>query len=147
MTIGLILPAHTAQAVGSPPVNLVTNGAFAADSDWTKIGSASISGGVGNINATDDELRQAISAIDGDSYIVTLDIYFSGTWGNGLTIVLGAWDYGTHSASWNGGTLGTGWHTGLSATITNGTDHNYIIIVGGGPDLPILVDNVSVVHA
>jgi len=58
----------------------ITNGGFDADTDWTKGGSATISGGVGNLTATSDSLTQDISSAGNDWYMVTFDfVRSSGT--------------------------------------------------------------------
>lgn len=52
--------------------DVITNGAFAADTDWTKVGTATISGGVANLVAASDSVRQlTLTAPAGSLYKIT----------------------------------------------------------------------------
>lgn len=53
---------------------LVVNGDFATDTDWTKGGSLTISGGYANFLADNDSLRQINILLDGLTYKGTFDI-------------------------------------------------------------------------
>jgi hypothetical protein len=65
----------TASAFIAGREELVTNGGFSTDSDWTKNNSATISGGVGNLTATNDALKQDILGLpDGDYVLVCVDL-------------------------------------------------------------------------
>lgn len=58
----------TVEATGT---ELVTNGGFDTDTDWTKGVSASISGGVANLSSGGDSITQDISASEGTLYLLT----------------------------------------------------------------------------
>jgi len=51
---------------------LVSNGDFSSDSDWTKIGTATISGGQANLATTNDEIQQGL-AVAGVTYEVRIN--------------------------------------------------------------------------
>lgn len=56
---------------------IIENGDFATDTEWTKLGSATISGGSANIIGTLGEvsgIRQSLVFEEGKDYVVTLDI-------------------------------------------------------------------------
>ena len=62
---------YVSTGVGTGP-ELVTNGDFATDSDWTKIGTATISGGQANLATTNDEVQQGF-AVAGVTYEVQIN--------------------------------------------------------------------------
>lgn len=111
---------------------LVTNGTFDADTNWTKTGATTISGGTGNLNGTTGVglLFQAILTL-GQTYYAVFDIVsITGT----LTVVNN-----------DGTTLGTYTTTGQKTltwtqSIANG---NFVFRVASGSNIAS-IDNVSV---
>lgn len=59
-----------------PPVDLVVNGAFVADSDWTKGDGFAIAGGVCTREAALDAsvLSQEIAFVEGGEYLIQIDV-------------------------------------------------------------------------
>ena len=102
--------------------DLVTNGTFATDTDWTKGTGWTISAGTSDVDGTqvaDSDLSQSISVTNGQSYEVTFTIsdYTAGT----LTPRIG-------------GTAGTG-------RTANGTYTEVIVAgAGGSPELELRAD-------
>ena len=81
-------------------LDLVTNGAFAADSDWTKGAGWTIGSGVATCSANNNNLEQDISAVAATCYKITLDIT-SYTSGN-LYVDIGGSSYVTFNAAGTG---------------------------------------------
>jgi len=76
---------------------LVTNGTFDSDSDWTKVNGATVSGGTGNVaSAINSEIYQTISTTVGKVYSVTATISGSNSATEGRLEV----GYGTGSDHW-----------------------------------------------
>lgn len=65
--LGCLLPNSTDN-------DLVTNGTFAADSDWTKGTGWTISGGTASAATSTDDLSQTITLIEGVDYEVTFTV-------------------------------------------------------------------------
>jgi hypothetical protein len=111
---------------------LVTNGAFAADTDWTKDANWSISGGTAtHSTGAADSISQSLSLTAGDGYLVEFDI--TGRTAGSVTATLG-------------GTSGT-------ARSANATDIQEVIVCGSTDtdisfdatsDFDGSIDNVSV---
>lgn len=102
--------------------DLVTNGAFAADTDWTKGTGWTITGGVADVDGTqvaDSDLEQSITVTNTDSYEVTFTV--------------SSWVAGTITPR-IGGTAGTA--RGANGTFTE------VIVAGAGasPELELRAD-------
>ena len=70
--VGVLNSIKPAQAFGE---ELVTNGNFATDSDWTKEGAWTISGGVASvISSTNDRLYQSISLEADKKYLLSINV-------------------------------------------------------------------------
>ena len=66
------LPWPTPQVIGD---ELVTNGTFDADTDWTKEGTWAIAAGVASHGlGNNDDLYQQVNMISGNTYIISFDI-------------------------------------------------------------------------
>ena len=63
--------------------NLVTNGTFDADTDWTLNGTAEISSGTANNLAADDYIAQGFNTEVGKTYLLSFD-FVSGNTGSSL---------------------------------------------------------------
>lgn len=113
---------------------LVTNGGFDADSDWTKGGGWSIAGGVASANdTTNRDLKQDIGAIPGNTYRVTYTIlnYVKGN----ISVNIAGNSGGQTSAN---GTYVKDIVAGSAPTALG------VLIIRGGGDHQFDVDNVSV---
>ena len=70
--VGVLNSIKPAQSFGQ---ELVTNGNFATDSDWTKEGAWTISGGVASvISSTNDRLYQSISLEADKKYLLSINV-------------------------------------------------------------------------
>jgi len=79
--IGLGEKTFTTVASGTFERHPIKNGGFDTDTEWTKNGSATISGGVANLTASNDAIIQDIHVRDGARTKVTFD-YVTSTIGN-----------------------------------------------------------------
>jgi len=80
--------AHDAGVIGEAWVgdNVVVNGRFNTDTDWTKLFTATISGGFANFFATNDIIETNLSIINsGDIYISEFDLSGTGI-GTGIAM-------------------------------------------------------------
>jgi len=122
------------KTIANPSPELVTNGGFDTDTDWTKQGTTpgwSIAGGVASAdNDTNADLVQDIGAIPGNTYRVTYTIlnYVKGN----VAAVVGGTGGGQTPA--NG--------TYVKDIIAGSANSNFLI--RGGSDHQFDVDNVSV---
>ena len=124
------LPWPTPNVIGS---ELVTNGGFDTDSDWTKGTGWSISGGTAShVAGTSSSLSQTINLTAGSVYNVTVDATASGgTWyiqfrnGTGVTVA---------------SSLSSGSYT-FQAVAASGND---LLSITGGIGTTLTIDNVSV---
>lgn len=117
---------------GDNRIQLVTNGTFSADANWTKV-TWTIAAGVGDIAAGGTgTLTQAIAITPGVNYLVTFTVT--------------AFTGGTVAITLGGGTAGTA--RGSAATfaevIKAGSVDNTIVITGTAATLSI--DNVTVLQ-
>ena len=113
---------------------LVTNGTFDTDSDWTKESSAwTIAGGQAVFDNTGDGfLSQDVGAVDGKLYAITMDVV---SITSGLSLGLG-----DEPSKTDNDIVATGTQTFyLQASGTGGT-----LYVGGGTNDQITIDNISV---
>lgn len=111
----------------------VTNGAFAADSGWTKGSGWSIAAGVATraAGASTPTLTQDITPVEGQSYYVTFDLVVSaGT--TGITVAL------------NGGTASDAFTTSGSKTCTLVAGASGTLTFTAGADFAGDLDNVVV---
>ncbi len=116
---------------GDNRVQLVTNGVFAADANWTKT-TWTISAGVATIaGAATDTMTQAIAITPGVTYLVTFDV--SSFTGGTVTAILG-------------GTSGTarGSAATFSEIIKAGNSNNLINFSASAATLSI--DNVTILQ-
>jgi len=90
-TVALMLDKSKGLALGT---ELVVNGTFTTDTNWTKVGTATVSGGSGNLNASLDRLEQTLTVVVGRTYSVTLQ--YITTSGSSFQF---QWDNGTGSTS------------------------------------------------
>ena len=67
-------------------LELVTNGTFASDSDWTKDGSWTISGGTAT-NSGSGNINQTIAVVSGKRYLMTATMDFTGDTSLGNTTI------------------------------------------------------------
>ena len=114
--------------------NLITNGTFDADTDWTKGTGWSISGGVASINNTsgsNSNLSQVLSGVNGKTYAVTVTV---SNRSGGATLYV----YWGNSALANMGSNGT--YT-FYVTLALGTNTLYITANNG---VVADIDNISV---
>ena len=122
------------KTIAKPSTELITNGGFDTDTDWTKQGTTpgwSIAGGVASAdNDTNADLVQDIGAIPGNTYRVTYTIlnYVKGN----VAAVVGGTGGGQTPA--NG--------TYVKDIIAGSANSNFLI--RGGSDHQFDVDNVSV---
>ena len=116
--------------------NLVTNGDFATDSDWSKFNGATISGGKGNIigdGSSFTNLTQSNVFTIGKNYKVTVDVTINS--GLGLKFQDGVTDSNFGTATTSG-----------SYTFY-GVANNSTLVIGrktGGTAFDSSIDNVSV---
>ena len=131
----LSVPVNTSAQIAAAVVGqteLVTNGGFAADTNWTKAAGVTISGGVANYSAVTDSssLYQNVGATQGKYYAVTYTVTRSA---------------GTIQPQINGTAAGTG--TAASGTFTEliytsgATNGNFIFVASSFTGT---IDNVSV---
>ena len=115
---------------------LVTNGDFATDSDWTKLGGSTISSGEGHIVSTGSfvSLNQDIGAVTGKIYFVTIDVTVNSGAGVYIGIGGGAIDSRRYDATFTG--------THSFALVAGNVDTNVQITRSGPTDSD--VDNISV---
>ena len=74
-TVGLMLDKSQGLVLGS---ELVTNGSFTTDTDWTKGAGWTISGGAANASSASGILLQAVAVVSGRSYRVSWTASFTG---------------------------------------------------------------------
>jgi len=128
---GKILSVKPVQYYGP---ELVTNGDFATDSDWTKGTGWNISGGKGNGTSASGDLTQTISIAINKTYRVnyTISNYSSGV----FRIVLGAYVAGTNRAA-------NGTYTDV-LTVTNANSNSLLYLAADISAFTGSIDNVSV---
>ncbi len=128
---GKILSVKPVQYYGP---ELVTNGDFATDSDWTKGTGWNISGGKGNGTSASGDLTQTISIAINKTYRVnyTISNYSSGV----FRIVLGAYVAGTNRAA-------NGTYTDV-LTVTNANSNLLLYLAADISAFTGSIDNVSV---
>ena len=122
------------QFFAKPSPELITNGGFDADTDWTKGTGWTISGGVASANdTTNRDLKQDIGAIPGNTYRVTYTIlnYVKGN----ISVNIAGNSGGQTSAN---GTYVKDIVAGSAPTALG------VLIIRGGGDHQFDVDNVSV---
>ena len=126
----------TAEAYLAGATELVTNGGFDTDTDWTKGTGWSISGGVASAGGTAGSLTQAISFSETFLYEVTYTVT-SITSGNiKVQFQGGSAVVGTLRAS-------SGTYTEL---LTAGSGNNTVAFVSGGTTPDATIDTVSYTH-
>jgi hypothetical protein len=72
-------------------VELITNGEFIADTDWTKSGGWTISSGSASCDGVVGDIEQSIAITSGLVYRITFDVLAGATFGgNNLRVILGS---------------------------------------------------------
>jgi hypothetical protein len=117
-------------------IELVTNGDFATDSDWTKGTGWTISGGKANGASAGGDVTQAISIPINKTYRVnyTISNYSSGI----FRIILGAYVSGTNRSA-------NGTYTDI-LTVTNTSSNSLLYLAGDVSAVTLSIDNVSVME-
>jgi hypothetical protein len=115
---------------------LVTNGGFDTDSDWTKGTGWTISGGKGNGASAGGDLTQTISISVNKTYKVTYTIsnYISGI----FRIILGGYTAGTTRTA-------NGTYTDI-IEVTNASSNSLLYLAGDVSAVTLSIDNVSVIE-
>lgn len=113
---------------------LVTNGTFATDTDWTKGGTWTISSGVASVGGTSGSLTQAIS-LSGVSYYQ-------------VTYTVSSVSSGNVKIQFQGGSAVVGVLRTSAGTYTElllgGAGNNTLAVVSGGTTPNATIDNISV---
>jgi hypothetical protein len=124
---------------------LVVNGDFATDSNWTKGSGVTISNGkalVTVINGGYQSLGQSLTYISGKSYTLTASV--NGTAGKGCTFFDASGNNGGLNTS-NGGVIFNGEEQSVKFEFTANSNSNIILISrNGAGDYNFSIDNVSV---
>jgi hypothetical protein len=117
-------------------IELVTNGDFATDSDWTKGTGWTISGGKANGASAGGDITQAISIPINKTYRVnyTISNYSSGI----FRIILGGYVAGTNKAA-------NGTYTDI-ITVSNASSNSLLYLAGDVSAVTLSIDNVSVME-
>ena len=138
--IGLALSQRTwngqtlAQVVAAAP-ELITNGTFALDANWTKGAGVTISGGVANIGAGAGYLEQGIATVAGRTYRVQATAA-------GNAVYCGAWANAGQTSSLSGSPGGrAAGSVAFFFTAAGSTSYIAFNATGAGA---LTIDNVSV---
>ena len=117
-------------------IELVTNGDFATDSDWTKGTGWTISGGKANGASAGGDVTQAISIPINKTYRVnyTISNYSSGI----FRIILGGYVAGTNRSA-------NGTYTDI-LTVSNTSSNSLLYLAGDVSAVTLSIDNVSVME-
>ena len=117
-------------------IELVTNGDFATDSDWTKGTGWTISGGKANGASAGGDITQAISIPINKTYRVnyTISNYSSGI----FRIILGGYVAGTNRSA-------NGTYTDI-LTVSNTSSNSLLYLAGDVSAVTLSIDNVSVME-
>lgn len=126
--------------------DLITNGGYDADTDWTKSTGCSISGGVasfdGTQNAPGGTLSQSLTTEVNQHYEISFEIV-SFTQGNALSVQVG-FDGGSGSTVVSSGVGAVGVHKEFLQSNGNDTFKIYVNSGGKNPAFIGSIDNVSV---
>ena len=134
--VGLVLDKSKGLVLG---VERIVNGGFDADSDWTKDGSWSISGGSASISGAGGTIRiyQSISTVSGATYRVTYTV--TSMSGTGYSLFLGT-DTPPSSVGVYRNTSGTF----TEHFVASGTTTQIGIGTRGAGPTSVTIDNISV---